>query len=128
LHLFTVCFFWIVFAFHNGAMLGQTIVYTLFAYATYILVPFVFLCDRQMFVAYLKLIVLVCLALAVPAFVGAAGYDRLLVVPLRIKPSYAEFSGIIATAGVLEHPEGFAYQMAIGLLCALYIARSERSY
>jgi O-antigen ligase len=56
------------------------------------------------------------------------GYDRLLIFPLRIKPSYAEFSGIIATGGILEHAEGFAFQVAIGIICSLYIAQTRRSW
>ena len=125
LHLFTISFVWVCFAFHGGAKLDQVLVYTAFSYAIYLLVPLIFLLDRQMFQAFVKLIAIVSAVLTLPGFVGALGIDQIWVFPLRNKPSYAEFSGIIASGGIFEHVEGFAYQMAIGMFCAQYAYRKH---
>jgi O-antigen ligase len=65
--------------------------------------------------------------LAIPSIFGALGFERFLGLTLRVKPHYAELSGIIASGGLFEHPEGHAYQMAIGLFCCVYVLRRERS-
>lgn len=123
LHLFTLVFFWACFAIHRGSGIGQFVSYTVFAYATYLLVPLVFLLDHRQFVAFVKAVAVVSALLAVPSFVGAAGIESFLGIPLRVKFSYAQFSGIAASAGLFEHAEGHAFQMAIGMFCSWYAWR-----
>ncbi|MCA9263645.1 MAG: O-antigen ligase family protein [Planctomycetales bacterium] len=128
LHLFTVFFVWGCVAYHGNSQLNQVILYTVFGYATYLLLPLALLLDKQVFVAFIKSIALLSALLALPSFFGAMGYQDLLGIPLRSKPSYSDFSGIIASAGVFEHAEGHALQMAFGLLCSLYILRIRASF
>ena len=120
LHLFTVMFFWACFAWQEGRQLGQFAGYTVFAYATYLLVPLVLLLDREMFARFTKVVAATSALLAIPSFAGAAGMESFLGIPMRVKFSYAQFSGIAASAGLFEHAEGHAFQMAIGLFCSLY--------
>ncbi len=127
LHLFTLAFFWSCFAVHGGRKLDQVVSYTLFAYATYLLVPLVLLLDRRIFIGFVKMIAVVCALLAVPSFVGAAGIESFLGIPMKVKFSYAQFSGIAASAGFFEHAEGHAFQMAIGILCSWYAWRQSGS-
>ena len=123
LHLFTAGFFGVCFAYHGGAALNQVIFYTLFGYVTYVLIPLVLVLDHQMFIAFVKLVAISGALLAIPSFWGALGYQTFLGILLRVKPSYADFSGIIASAGLFEHAEGHAFQMAIGTLCSVYALR-----
>jgi len=124
LHLFTIGFFWVCFAFHGGDQLNQFAIYTLFAYAMFLVIPLLFLLDRRMFVAFVKLVAVLSAVLSMPSLVGAAGHESFLGIPLRVKFAYAQLSGINASAGVFEHPEGHAFQMAIGIFCCLYALRS----
>ncbi len=126
LHLFTVSFFASVFVFHGGANAGQLAAYTVVAYATYVLVPTLFLLDRWLFDSFVKLIAVFSAVLAVPSLLGAVGIDALGPVRFSNKPSYSEFSGIIASGGIFEHAEGHALQMAVGLCCCLYAVRKWR--
>ena len=126
LHLFTVSFFASVFIFHGGAHAGQLLAYTLVAYATYMFVPVFFLLDRWLFESIVKLITVSSALLAIPSLLGAIGVDALGPVRFSNKPSYSEFSGIIASGGVFEHAEGHALQMAVGLFCCLYAVRKWR--
>ena len=54
------------------------------------------------------------------------GANNFLGLPLRNKSNYANWSGIIASGGIFEHAEGNAYQMAIGVFCALYALSVRR--
>ncbi len=127
LHLFTICFLGVSWCFHNGAQLGSIIAYTIVAYATYLLVPICLLLDRRLFVGFVKLVAIGSALLALPSFVGAMGINSILGIPLSNKYSYSNFSGIIASGGVFEHPEGHALQMAVGLMCCYYAMRKSGS-
>jgi O-antigen ligase len=123
LHLFTLAFFWVCLMFHGGHALGQVVIYTVFGYATYLLLPAIFLIDRSLFQSFVKLVAVGSALLAIPSLAGAAGMESLAGFPLRNKPYYAEFSGVTASGGIFEHVEGHAFQMGIGLLCSLYVLR-----
>ena len=123
LHLFTLSFVWICIAFHGGAELRQVIMYSLFGYATYLLLPMVFVIDHRVWNIFVKWVALLSAALAIPSFWGAIGLSSFFGLPLRLKHSYANFSGIIASAGLFEHAEGHAFQMAIGMVCSWYAIR-----
>jgi O-antigen ligase len=125
LHLYTAAFFWVCLAHHGGASLNQVVFYTLFGYATYVLVPLALLLDHRMLVAFAKLIAVTSAMLAIPSFWGALGHLDLFGIPLRVKFSYAEFSGIVASAGLFEHPEGHAFQMAMGAFCSWFVVRKR---
>jgi O-antigen ligase len=127
LHLFTVCFFGLSLAFHGGRAIDLVVLYTVFAYATYVLVPVLFSLDRQIFERFVKLVAILSAVLAIPSFFGALGFEHFLGLTIRVKPQYANLSGIIASGGLFEHPEGHAYQMAIGAFCCVYVLRKERS-
>jgi O-antigen ligase len=121
LHLFTLSFFAVCFVFHGGVHMGQVIIYTILAYATYALLPLLITLDARLFGAFVRLISILSACLAIPSMFGAMGYNNLAGIPLRIKQHYAALSGIIASGGVFEHPEGHALQMGLGLLCSLYL-------
>ncbi len=127
LHLYTICLLVICVGFHHGSKLDQVIVYTLFGYASYVLLPMIFLIDKHLFVASIKLIALMSAVLAIPSFAGAVGLNSFFGLPIRNKTSYATFSGIIASGGIFEHGEGHAFQMAIGIFCSLYAFRKTAS-
>jgi O-antigen ligase len=55
------------------------------------------------------------------------GIQALGFVRLSTKPSYSDFSGIIASGGIFEHAEGHAMQMAIGLCCCLYVLLQRKT-
>ncbi len=120
LHLFTLCLVGICVAFHHGDRLGEIVAYTVVAYASYVVLPLLFVLDRRIFEAFVKMVAIVSALPALPAFVGAMHVDSIFGVELSNKPSYASFSGIIASGGVFEHPEGQALQMAVGLFCCFY--------
>ena len=126
LHLFTSGFFAVCFVFHGGARLGQVVVYTIVAYATYAVLPLLLTLDKRLFSAFVALIAVLSAVLAIPSVFGAMGYDNLVGIPLRVKHHYAALSGIIASGGVFEHPEGHALQMGCGILCSLYLFRKSR--
>jgi O-antigen ligase len=127
LHLFTFVFLAVCLAFHDGSRLHHVLVYTLVAYGTYVFVPLVLLLDFRLFRGFVKMIAILSALLAIPSLFGALGYESLFGIPIRIKPSYSTFSGIIASGGVFEHAEGHALQMATGLLCCLYAWRVSGS-
>ncbi|MCA9149617.1 MAG: O-antigen ligase family protein [Planctomycetales bacterium] len=128
LHVYSVVFLVICFAFHGGYRLPQVLAYTYFAYATYFMLPFIFREDQTVFQAFIRQIAWLSALLAIPSFFGAAGFDRLGGIRLRNKPSYAEFSGIIASGGFFEHPEGHALQMGFGILCAIYLLQRSGTF
>lgn len=128
LHLFTLSFFVVCLAFQGGARLGQVVAYTVVAYATYALLPLILVLDLRLFAAVARLIAILSAVFAIPSFFGAVGFDSLVGLPLRNKYSYAEFSGIIASGGLFEHPEGHALQMAAGLFCCYYVLRKSSSH
>jgi len=107
--------------FHGGSRLSQVIAYTYFAYMTYLIVPLILRLDLPMWRAFLRLVAVVSALMAIPSYFGAIGYQSLGGILLRVKPSYAEFSGIIASAGLFEHAEGHALQMGMGMLCSIYL-------
>jgi O-antigen ligase len=125
LHLFTICFVVTSWCFHGGAMMGTIIAYTIVAYATYLLVPICLMLDHRLLVAFVKMVAIASALLALPSMVGALGMESILGIPLRNKYSYSSFSGIIASGGVFEHPEGHALQMAVGLMCCFYALRKS---
>ncbi|MEZ6102388.1 MAG: O-antigen ligase family protein [Pirellulaceae bacterium] len=124
LHLYCASVLFIIWGFHGGWMLGQAAFYTPFAYAMYLLLPLVLFLDRRTFTAFTKMVGVTSAGLALPSFWGAMGHQHLFGIPLRLKFSYSDFSGIIASAGLFEHAEGHAFQMAIGALCCYYLLRS----
>lgn len=126
LHLFTISFFSVCLAFHGGFRLEQVLVYTIFAYALFMLVPLLLVLNPGIMSSFFNWVAILSAIMAIPALFGAAGIETILGIPLRVKPSYRFFSGIIATGGFFEHPEGLAFQMAIGLFCSLYGLRSGR--
>ncbi len=128
LHLFTICFLVWTYCFHGGAQLGTVIAYTIVAYATYLLVPLCLLLDRRLFDAFVTIVIIGSALLAIPSFIGAMGVDYILGIPLSNKPSYSQFSGLIASGGVFEYAEGHALQMSIGLFCCIYAVRKTRSW
>ncbi|MCA9217799.1 MAG: O-antigen ligase family protein [Planctomycetales bacterium] len=121
LHVYSLAFVTLCVTVHGGSKLSQVIAYTYFAYATYLFVPMILKVDQPVFHSFLKVIAVVSALMAIPSFFGAVGFSSLAGIPLRVKPSYAEFSGIIASAGIFEHAEGHALQMGIGMLCAIYL-------
>lgn len=128
LHLFTLSFFASVFVVHRRANADQLLAYTVVAYATYMFVPFLLVLDRWLFESFLKLMTGLSAVLAIPSLVGALGIEALGPIRLSNKPSYSEFSGIIASGGIFEYAEGHALQMAVGLFCCLYAVRKWRRW
>ncbi len=127
LHLFTLGFFAVCFVFHGGARLGEAVVYTVVAYATYAFLPLMLTLDERLFGAFVRLISILSAFLAIPSMFGAMGYESIGGILLRTKYHYAALSGIIASGGVFEHPEGHALQMGFGMLCSLYLIRKTRN-
>ncbi len=127
LHLFTIFFGGVTIYFHGREQLGTFAAYTIVAYATYLLLPLCFIADRRLFDTFAKIVAIASALLAIPSYVGAMGIDSLVGIPLRNKPTYSQFSGLIASGGIFEHAEGHALQMALGLFCCLYLFRKTRS-
>jgi O-antigen ligase len=123
LHLFTASFVGVCFVIQFGKKLDQVVIYSVFAYVLYFVIPFLFLLDIEVFKRYVKVVAVLSALLALPSIVGATGQDSLFGIPLRNKTSYSNWSGIIASAGVFEHAEGHAFQMALGLVCCMYLVR-----
>jgi O-antigen ligase len=121
LHLFTVSFVLVCVGFHDRSRLDQVIIYTLVAYATYALLPLVILNDARLFGTFARLVAISSGLLAVPSLFGALGFQSLAGIPLRVKQHYAAFSGIAASGGIFEHPEGHALQMAAGMIACIYV-------
>lgn len=123
LHLFTASFIGLCFVIQFGRKLDQVIIYSVFAYVLYFLIPLIFTLDEEIFRNYVKVVAILSSLLAIPSIIGSLGQATLFGIPLRNKPSYSNWSGIIASGGIFEHVEGHAFQMAIGIVCCIYLVR-----
>lgn len=98
------------------------VAYTVVAYGAWLILPMCLLLDRSLFENFVKVVSIGSALIAIPSYIGALGIDSIAGLPLSNKYSYSEFSGIIASGGILEHAEGHALQMAIGLMCSLFLS------
>jgi O-antigen ligase len=121
LHLYSLAFLGVIVGFHGGSRLMDVLAYTYFAYASYLFVPMILRLDRTLLRMFVESVAVASALMAVPSFFGAVGFQSLGGIPLRVKPTYAEFSGIIASGGFFEHAEGHALQMGFGILCSVYL-------
>jgi O-antigen ligase len=101
--------------------------YVLVGYAAYAVLPPMLLASDRWVEHLLGLIVRLSLVLAVTVLVGGVGYDHLFGIPLRVKESYAQFSGFAASGGVFQHPAAAGITLATALVAAAHLRRRQRT-
>ncbi len=127
LHAYSLAAVAITILVHPDRLSFQLIAYVIVAYATYLAVPLTFIRHPALLFHWARIIAITSAAFAIPSYAGALGLDSFIGLPIYTKTAYAGFTGVAASAGIMEHLNPFAAQMGVGTLCAWYVYRKTNA-
>ncbi len=109
------------FLLHRNSSVALIAVYATGAFLTSIVIPQTFFECRGYFYHFLWSVTVVAAIIGATGIIGSLGLDSLFGLPIFNKYGYARYAAFPASSGILDFPETLGAQMALSLMCALYL-------